>query len=223
MCYGVWIQEQDRSDSLPSFLINCLVLGQFWSGVTEGMFGTYCWLLEGGLTTFPWVPLPCLMVLPELHTPWPCGPTLAPEALQGVGASSTLCTTLYTILHMLISLTWGFNTCPIGNWRAASRSGLAQASPTIVGVWVGRSGPVCPSPPMTPVPWAIGGTGRATTLLCPSQGSHQPCYLVPQLFWARGYLSSGSWSHLDFCLFHLAFCPSCCDHQFGVGGLGIAI
>ena len=30
-----------------------------------------CWR---GLTAFPWVPLPCLMVWLEPHTPWPCGP-----------------------------------------------------------------------------------------------------------------------------------------------------
>ena len=124
-------------------------------------------------------PLPCLTVLPELHTPWPCGPTLTPEALQGVEASSTLCTTLYTALCMLISLTWGFDTCPIGKWRAVSRSGLTQASLTIVGVWAGRSGSVYLSSPTTSVPWATGGTSRATTLLCPSQSSHQPSYLVP--------------------------------------------
>ena len=76
----------------------------------------------------------------------------------------------------------GFNTCPVGNQRAADGSGLAQASLTIVGAWADRSVPVCLSSPMTPVPWAIGGTNRVTTLLCPSQSSHQPSYLVPQLF-----------------------------------------
>ena len=61
----------------------------------------------------------------------------------------------------------------------AVSGGLAQASPTIVGVWADRSVSVCPSSPMTPVPWATGGTGRVTALLCPSQGSHQSCNLVP--------------------------------------------
>ena len=31
-------------------------MGQFWFEVTEGMFRAYCWLLEGGLTAFPWIP-----------------------------------------------------------------------------------------------------------------------------------------------------------------------
>ena len=103
-------------------------------------------------------------------------PALTPEALPG-----TLCTTLYTGLHILISPVWGFGTGFITN-RGAASGGLAQASATIVGGWADRSVPVCPSSPTTPVPWATGGTGRATTLLCPSQGSHQPCYLVYQLF-----------------------------------------
>ena len=102
-------------------------------------------------------------------------PALTPEALPG-----TLCTTLYTGLHISIPLARGFGTGFIDNGGAASR-GLAQASPTIVGVRADRSVPVCLSPPTTPVPWATGGTGRATALFCPSQGGHQPCYLVPQL------------------------------------------
>ena len=108
-------------------------------------------------------------------------PALTPEALQGTGALGTLCTTLYTGLHILIPPMWGFSTGFINNGGATSR-GLAQASPAILGVWADRSVPVCPSSPMTPVPWASGGTGRVTTLLCPSQGGHQPRYLVPQLF-----------------------------------------
>ena len=103
-------------------------------------------------------------------------PALTPEALPG-----TLCTTLYTGLHILIPLMEGFGMGFIDNGGAASR-GLAQASLTIVGVWADRSVPVCPSSPTTPVPWAAGDTGRVTTLLCPSQGSHQPRNLVPQLF-----------------------------------------
>ena len=100
-------------------------------------------------------------------------PALTPKALLG-----TLCTTLYTGLCILISLTWGVGTGFIDHGGAAS-GGLAQASPTIVGVRADRSVPVCPSSPTTPVPWATGGTGRATALFCPSQGGHQPCYLVP--------------------------------------------
>ena len=103
-------------------------------------------------------------------------PALTPKALLG-----TLCTTLYTGLHILISLMWQFGTSFVDHGGAAS-GGLAQASLTIVGVRADRSVPVHPSPPMTPVPWATGGTGRVTALFCPSQGSHQPCYLVPQLF-----------------------------------------
>ena len=93
-------------------------------------------------------------------------PALTPEALLG-----TLCTTLYTGLHVLSSLTWGFGTS--FDHGGAVSGGLAQASLTIVGVRADRSVPVCPSPPMTPVPWASWGTSRATALFCPSQGSHQ--------------------------------------------------
>ena len=152
-------------------------------------------------------------------------PTLASKTLQRVGVSVTLCTTLYMVLHSHVSLTWGFNAFPVGDWGAVDGSGLAQASPTIVGAWTDRSVPVHSSSPTTPVPRAIGSTSRVTTLLCPGQSSHQPGYLVPQLFWARGHLCSGSWSHLDpfFCLFHLTLCSLHCDHQLGVGGLGIAI
>ena len=103
-------------------------------------------------------------------------PALTPKALPG-----TLCTTMHTGLCILISLTLGFGTSFVDHGGAVSR-GLAQASLTIVGVRMDRSVPVCLSPPMTPVPWAIGGTSRATTLFCPSQGGHQSCYLVPQLF-----------------------------------------
>ena len=88
-------------------------------------------------------------------------PALTPEVLLG-----TLCTTLYTGLHILIPLTWGFGTSFIDHRGAVSR-GLAQASLTIVGVRVDRSVPVCPSSPMTPVPWATGGTSRVTTLVVP--------------------------------------------------------
>ena len=105
-------------------------------------------------------------------------PALTPIAMQGTGASGTLHTTLYAGLHVLISPAWGFGTGFVDNRGAASR-GLAQASLTIVGVWSDRSVPVCLSSPMTPVPWATGGTGRVTALLCPSQGSHQSCNLVP--------------------------------------------
>ena len=101
---------------------------------------------------------------------------MTPEALPG-----TLCTTLYTGLPVLISLTWGFSTSFIDQGGAASR-GLAQASLTIVGVRMDRGVSVCPSPPTTPVPWATWGTSRATTLFCPSQGGNQPRYLDPQLF-----------------------------------------
>ena len=103
-------------------------------------------------------------------------PALTSKALLG-----TLCTTLHAGLHILISPMWGFGTSFVDHGGAASR-GLAQASLTIVGVRMGRSVPVCPSSPPTPVPWATGGTGRVTALFCPSQGGHQPCYLVPQLF-----------------------------------------
>ena len=139
-------------------------------------------------------------------------PALAPVALQGTGALSTLCTAWYTVLRIWIPLTWEFGTCSISNRRAVSR-GLAQASLTTVGVWADRSVLVCPSSPMTPVPWATGGTGKATTLLCPSQSSHQPCYLVSQLFWARGHLCSGSWPHLDFGFLCFAFGSPCSNHQ----------
>ena len=90
-------------------------------------------------------------------------PALTPEALQGTGASGTLCTTLYTGLCILISPMWGFGTGFINNGGATSR-GLAQASPTIVGVWADRSVPVCLSSPMTPVPWTTGAL--AERLLC---------------------------------------------------------
>ena len=105
-------------------------------------------------------------------------PALTPVTLQGTGALGTLHTTLYTGLHILVSPMWGFGTCFIYHGGAVS-GGLAQASLTIVGVGVDRSVSVCPSSPMTPVPWAAGGTGRLTALLCPSSGSHQPCNLVP--------------------------------------------
>ena len=104
-------------------------------------------------------------------------PALTSIALERAGAAGTLCTTLYAGLHILISLVWGFGTG--FDDRGATSRGLAQASLTIVGVWVDRSVPVCPSSPMTPVPWAAGGTGRASALLCPSQGSHQSHNLVP--------------------------------------------
>ena len=77
---------------------------------------------------------------------------------------------------------WGFNASPIGDGGAVDGSSLAQASLTIVGAWMDKSVPVCSSSPMTPVPRAIGSTSRVTTLLCPCQSSHQPGYLVPQLF-----------------------------------------
>ena len=76
---------------------------------------------------------------------------------------------------------WGFGTSFIDLGRAAS-GGLAKASLTIVGVGADRSVPVCLSPATTPVSWATGSTSRVTTLFCPSQGGHQPHYLVPQLF-----------------------------------------
>ena len=98
-------------------------------------------------------------------------PALASIALKRTGASGTLHTTLYAGLHGLVSLVWGFGTEFVNN-RGAVSGGLAQASLTIVGVWADRSLPVCPSSPMTPVPWAAGGTGRVSALLCPSQGSH---------------------------------------------------
>ena len=104
-------------------------------------------------------------------------PALTYITLERAGTSSTLHTTLYAGLHILFPLVWGFGT-GFDNGGAVSR-GLAQASPTIVGVWVDRSVPVCPSSPPTPVPWAAGGTGRVSALLCPSQGSHQPLNLVP--------------------------------------------
>ena len=98
-------------------------------------------------------------------------PALTPITLERTGASVTLHTTLYAGLHILISLAWGFGTGFVDN-RGAASGGLAQASLTIVGVWADRSVPVRPSSPMTPVPWAAGGTGRVGALLCPSQGSH---------------------------------------------------
>ena len=104
-------------------------------------------------------------------------PALTPITLERTGASGTLCTTLYAGLHILIPLAQAFGT-GFDDGGAASE-GLAQASPTIVGVWADRSLPVCPSSPTTPVPWAAGGTGRASALLCPSQGSHQSHNLVP--------------------------------------------
>ena len=103
-------------------------------------------------------------------------PALTSKTLLG-----TLCTTLHTGLHILISPTWQFGSSFVDHRGAASR-GLAQASLTIVGVRMDRSVPVCPSSPPTPLPWATGGTCRATALLCPSQGGHQPCYLVPSSF-----------------------------------------
>ena len=107
-------------------------------------------------------------------------PALTPEALPG-----TLCTTLYTGLHVLISLTRGFGTSFVDHGGNVSR-GLAQTSPTIVGVRVDRSVPVHPSPPTTPVHWATGGTSRVTALFCPGQGSHQPWYMVPNSFELEG-------------------------------------
>ena len=66
-----------------------------------------------------------------------------------------LCTTLHTGLHVLTSFTWGFGTSFVDHGGAASR-GLTQTSPTIVGVRVDRSIPVCPSPSMTPVHGLLG-------------------------------------------------------------------
>ena len=104
-------------------------------------------------------------------------PALTPITLERAGASGTLCAALYVSLCVLIPLVWGFSTTFYNG--GAAGGGLAQASPTIVGVWANRSLPAHPSSPMTPVPWAAGGTSRACTLFCPGQGSHQPHYLVP--------------------------------------------
>ena len=144
-------------------------------------------------------------------------PALTPEALPG-----TLCTTLYTGLHVLISLTWGFGTSFVDHGGAASR-GLAQASLTIVGVRADRSVPVCPSSPTTPVPGATWGTSRVTALFCPIQSGHQPHYLVPQLFWARGHLCSCSWPCLDLSFLSFTLSSPCSNHQLRIGGLRVTI
>ena len=84
-------------------------------------------------------------------------PALTPITLERAGASGTLRATLYISLHVLVPLAWEFGT---GFYNGeAMGGGLAQASPTIVGVWADRSLPVHPSSPMTPVPWAAGSTG----------------------------------------------------------------
>ena len=97
-------------------------------------------------------------------------PALTPITLEKAGTPGTLQATLCAGLHIYVPLAWGFGTG--FNNGGAMGGGLAQASPTIVEVWVDRSVPVRPSSPMTPVPWAARGTGRACALLCPSQGSH---------------------------------------------------
>ena len=181
------------------------------------MFGTYCTWFEGGLTAFPWVPLPCLTALQELCTLWPYGPNPDTCSIDGFPVYHPVHWSAY-----FDSPYMGIQHLFFDNGGAAS-GGLAQASPTSVGVWADRSVPVCLSSPMTPVPWAAGGTGRVTTLLCPSQGGHQPHYLVLQLFWARGHLCSGSWPHLDLSFLCFTFSSPCSDHQLGIGGLRVTI
>ena len=66
-------------------------------------------------------------------------PVLTPITLERAGASGTLCATLYVCLHTLVPLSWGFGTGFYN--RGAMGGGLAQASPTIVGVWANRSLP----------------------------------------------------------------------------------
>ena len=173
------------------------------------MFRTYFWLLEGSLTAFPWVP-PSLFngaarVVHSLAM-WPqswhlkhCR-GLEPHLLC-VPSCTLFCTCWFTLRGDSTLLLLVIEELQMDS------SGLAQASPTIVGAWTGRSVPVCLSSPTTPGPWAIGGTSRVTTLLCPSQSSHQLSYLVPQLFWARGHFGRWSWSHFDFCLLCLTLCP----------------
>ena len=56
------------------FFSYCLYLGQFWFGAREGMLWSYCVLLEGGLTAFPWVPLSLFNIWLEWCTPLPCDP-----------------------------------------------------------------------------------------------------------------------------------------------------
>ena len=210
-CYWVGIQEQKRSNSLPSSLLHCLILGRFWFGVTEEMFWTYCGWIGGRFDCIPLGPLFLFNYAAELHTPWPVAPALAPVALQELELRAP-CVPPCTLF-----CAFGFPLC-------------GDAAPVLlvmeelqVEVWPRPVQPlwefgqtevflVCPSSPMTPVPWATGGTGRVTTLLCPNQSGQQPCYLVPQLFWARGYLCSGSWPRLDFGFLCFAFGPPCSDH-----------
>ena len=69
---------------------------------------------------------------------------LTPITLERAGAPGTLCATLYISLRVLVPLAWGFGTRFYNG--GAVGGGLAQASPTIVGVWVGVCLSILPLP-----------------------------------------------------------------------------
>ena len=130
-------------------------------------------------------PLPCLTALQELHTLWPYGPTPDTWSIAGHPVYHPVHWSVYFDSPYVGIQHWFY-------WQQRScqrRFGPGQSDHCGS---LGGQKCSCLSSPMTPVPWATGGTGRATTLLCPSQGGHLPRYLVPQLFWARGHLCRSS-------------------------------
>ena len=76
-------------------------------------------------------------------------PALASKALQSAGVFCILGIALGTCWHLGTPPTLGSSGYPTFSRRVASRSVLAQASPTIVGAGANRSIPVHPPSPLT--------------------------------------------------------------------------
>ena len=78
----------------------------FFLSLLEFTIFLFCRWLEGVLTAFLGSPLPCLTVLQELHTPWPCGPSPGTCSIAGNWSFEHL---VYCPVHCLciwIPLMW---------------------------------------------------------------------------------------------------------------------
>ena len=148
-------------------------------------------------------------------------PALTPITLERAGASGTLCAALYISLCVLVPIVWGFGT-RFYNGGAAGR-GLAQASPTIVGVWVNRSLPVRPSSPMTPVPWLLGALAEHVLCSALVKAAISLAIWCPSSFEPEGTSVAAADRALTLVSSVFALSSSCSDHQLGIGGLWITV
>ena len=152
-------------------------------------------------------------------------PTLTLETLKWTGVLLAGSITLSILGSLAIPLTLTCGCCSTTSRYVAGWGSLSQTTSAIMGTGMTRSSSVCSPSPTTTVSGTIWSAAQTVTLPCSCQGSHQPGYLVSQLWGSFNRLGGHSWPcpHLVLGCFIFAVHLVGSDHKLGVHSIRVAI